>query len=234
MQSKYRKMYNENLLGTSDVSILKFYYASFKIQQQKGKASNVNDFLDECIKIASYTSRTFKIIGFIPYFSSKYSTEQQRISKFISLRRNDIAALFLKDDITDKEVEELLYGISVKENTRTTDDYTELIKEKILKCYSIKGRKQLGDRIFGYLLASELIPAYTPEERLQAWHKIIGEKVIPSDTKLHANPSLNRSNVDSRTLLKHLDTIREFYFEIGLTKTASIIEKDMKALSAKA
>ncbi len=31
MQDKYRKLYNENLLGTSDVSILKFYYASFKI-----------------------------------------------------------------------------------------------------------------------------------------------------------------------------------------------------------
>jgi chaperonin cofactor prefoldin len=235
MQSKYRKMYNENLLGTSDVSILKFYYASFKIQQQKGKISDVNNFLDECIKIASDTSRTFKIVGFIPYFSSKYSTEQQRISKFISLRRNDIATLFLKDDITDKEVEDLLYGISMKEeNTQTTDNYIELIKEKILKCYSIKGRKQLGDRIFGYLLASELIPAYAPEERLQAWLTLFGEKVPPSDTKLHANPSLNRSNVDSRTLLKHLDTIREFYFEIGLTKTASIIEKDMKALSVKA
>lgn len=231
MQNKYRKMYNENLLGTSDVSILKFYYASFKIQQQNGKVSDVDSFLDECIKIASDTSRTFKIIGFIPYFSSKYSTEQQRISKFISIRRNDIATLFLKDNITDKEVEELLYGISVKEgNTKTTADYTELVKEKILKCYSIKGRKQLGDRIFGYLLASELLPAYTPEDRLQAWKTLIGEKIAPSDTKLHANPSLNRSNIDSKTLLKHLDTIREFYSEIGLQKATSIIQKDIDNL----
>jgi hypothetical protein len=235
MQDKYRKIYNENLLGTSDVSILKFYYASFKIQQQKGKVSNVDSFLDECIKVAADTSRTFKILGFIPYFSSKYSTEQQRISKFISLRRNDIATLFLKDEIIDKEVEELLYGISVEEeNTKTTDDYLELVKEKILKCYSIKGRKQLGDRIFDYLLASELIPAYTPEERLDAWQKLIDSKVIPSDTKLHANPILNRSNVDSRTLLKHLDSIREFYSEIGLEKTVHIIEKDMKNLPVKA
>lgn len=235
MQNKYRKMYNENLLGTSDVSILKFYYASFKIQQQKGKVSDIDTFLEECIKVAANTSRTFKIFGFIPYFSSKYSTEQQRISKFISLRRNDIATLFLKDDITDKDVEELLYGISVKEeNTQTTDDYTELVKEKILKCYSIKGRKQLGDRIFGYLLTSELVPAYTPEDRLQAWQTLIGNKITPSDTKLHANPSLNRSNVDSKTLLKHLDTIREFYSEIGFTKVVSIIEKDMKNLSVEA
>ncbi len=52
---KYRKLYNENLLGTSDVSILKFYYASFKIQQRKGRVSDVNVFLDECIKVAADT-----------------------------------------------------------------------------------------------------------------------------------------------------------------------------------
>ena len=91
---KYRKMYNENLLGTSDVSILKFYYASFKIQQQKSKVFDVDSFLDECIKIASDTNRTFKIIGFILYFSSKYSTEQQRISKFISLRGTTLRTYF--------------------------------------------------------------------------------------------------------------------------------------------
>jgi hypothetical protein len=53
MQDKYRKMYNENLLGTSDVSILKFYNASFKIQQQKSRVSDVENFLDECIKIVA-------------------------------------------------------------------------------------------------------------------------------------------------------------------------------------
>ena len=156
-------MYNENLLGTSDVSILKFYYASFKIQQQNGKVSDVDSFLDECIRIASDTSRTFKIIGFIPYFSSKYSTEQQRISKFISIRRNDIATLFLKDNITDKEVEELLYGISVKEgNTKTTADYTELVKEKILKCYSIKGRP-IRCRIFASISSRRLSQPILPK-----------------------------------------------------------------------
>lgn len=231
---KYRKIYNENLLGTSDVSILKFYYASFKIQQQKGRVSDVDNFLNECIKVAADTGRAFRILGFIPYFSSKYSTEQQRISKFISLRRNDIATLFLKENITDREIEDLLYGVSVKEErAKTTENYLESVKEKILKCYSIKGRKQLGDRIFGYLLASELIPAYTPEERLNVWNTLIGPKIAPSDTKLHATPYLNRSNVDTRTLLKHLDSIREFYSEIGLAKSVHIIEKDMKNLSEK-
>ena len=234
MQNKYRKLYNKNLLGTSDVSILKFYYASFKIQQQKGRVSDVESFLDECIKVATDTSRTFKIFGFIPYFSSKYSTEQQRISKFISLRRGDIATLFLKDDITDKEVEDLLYGLSMKEeNAPATENYIEQVKEKILKCYSIRGRKQLGDRIFGYLLASELVPAYTPEERLEAWHTLVGKNIVPSDTKLHATPSLNRSNIDTKTLLKHLESIREFYHEIGLTNAVNIIQKDMDKLSGK-
>lgn len=231
---KYRKMYNKNLLGTSDVSILKFYYASFKIQQQKCKVSNADYFLDECIKISADTSRYFKIFGFIPYFSSKYSTEQQRISKFISLRRSDIAALFLKDDINDKEVEDLLYGVSEKEKkTKTTEEYLDLVKEKILKCYSIKRKKQLGDRIFGYLLASELLPAFTPEERLDAWHKFIGADIAPSDTRLYATPSLNRSSADKKTVLKHLDSIREFYREIDLTKVVNLIQKDMDNLSGK-
>jgi len=39
MQNNYRKMYHENLLGTSDVSIFKFYYASFKLQYSKGGKS---------------------------------------------------------------------------------------------------------------------------------------------------------------------------------------------------
>lgn len=234
MQDKYRKLYNKNLLGTSDVPILKFYYASFKIQQQKDKVSDVSSFLDECIKVATDTSRTFKILGFIPYFSSKYSTEQQRISKFISLCRSDIAALFLKEDITDKEIEDLLYGLSMKaENASTAENHIEQVKEKILKCYSIRGRKQLGDRIFGYLLASELVSAYTPEERLEAWHTLIGKNIAPSDTKLHATPSLNRSNIDTKTLLKHLESIREFYHEIGLPSAVNIIQKDMDKLSGK-
>jgi|GEM_PF-4068941 len=49
MQDKYRKLYNDNFLKTSDVAILKFYYASFKIQQQKGQA-DVTHFLHSIAK----------------------------------------------------------------------------------------------------------------------------------------------------------------------------------------
>jgi hypothetical protein len=53
---KYRQIYNENFLGTSDVSILKFYYASFKIQQGKGRVSDVGAFLYECARISDDTN----------------------------------------------------------------------------------------------------------------------------------------------------------------------------------
>jgi hypothetical protein len=233
---KYRKLYNENLLGTSDVSILKFYYASFKIQQGKGIVSDAGVFLDECVEIAADTAKFFKVLGYLPFINSKYGTEQERISKFIKLRRKDIEMLFLKDDITNNEIESLLYGIIQHPDTKpkTKDYYLEKTKEKILKCYSIQGKKQLGDRIFGYLLKSELLQGYTPEERLVAWRSFIGNDIAPSDTKLHANPRLNRSHIDNLTLAEHLESILDFYNEIGLEKAVAIIRKDIEKLSVKA
>jgi hypothetical protein len=233
---KYRRLYNANFLGTSDVSILKFYYASFKIQQGKGKISDVGRFLDECVAIAADTAKFFKVLGYLPFVNSKYGTEQERISKFIKLRRNDIEMLFLQDDISDKDIEKLLYGINQTPDKKPeTDDYfLERTKEKILKCYSIKGKKQLGDRIFGYLLKSELLQAHTPEERLSAWHTFIGNDITPSDTKLHANPKLNRSSIDNLTLAEHLESILDFYSEIGLKKAVTTIRKDIENLPVKA
>jgi hypothetical protein len=237
MQNKYRKMYNENLLGTSDVSILKFYYASFKLQYSKGKITDVSRFLDDCAKISEDTSLILKLSGLIPFFNLFFGTgrEQKHIAEIIRTKREEVEKLFMQDDISDETIKSLLYGISplTHAGSLTKEEILQLIKEKILKCYSIKGKKQLGDRIFGYLLASELLPAYTPDERLEEWHKLVGTDIAPSDTKLHATPYLNRSNVDTRTLLKHLDSIREFYSEIDLMKTVLIIQKDMDKLSGK-
>lgn len=236
--SRYRKMYNENLLGTSDVSILKFYYASFKIQQQKGKAPDIRVFLDDCAKISEDSNLILKVSSVIPFFNLFFWTgrEQKHIAGIIRTKREEIERLFIQNDISDEAIKSILYGISplTHAGSLTKEDVLQLIKEKILKCYSIKGKKQLGDRIFGYLLVSELIPAYTPDERLNVWHQLIGANIAPSDTKLHATPYLNRSNVDTRTLLKHLDSIREFYSEIGQPKTVHIIQKDMDNLSGKA
>lgn len=145
---KYRKLYNANILGTSDISILKFYYASYKIQESKGNVSNIGEFLDLCAETAINTSKYAKVLGFLPFVASDYSAELKRIAKFITLRRSDVEALFLKDDITDSDVENLLYGIDKPEINTTVqndDDYKEKIKEAILKCYSINGKRQLGD-----------------------------------------------------------------------------------------
>jgi len=87
--SKYCKIYNDNLLGTTFVSNFKFYYASFKIQQQKGKATDINLFLDSCAQIAIRTSRELKILGFIPYIHLLFGTghEQKQIAEVISQYR---------------------------------------------------------------------------------------------------------------------------------------------------
>ena len=63
---RYRKMYNENFLGTSYVSILKFYYASFRIQQGKGNVSGVGKFLNICTNAATSTSK-FANLDMIPH-----------------------------------------------------------------------------------------------------------------------------------------------------------------------
>jgi hypothetical protein len=235
---RYRQMYNENFLGTSDISILKFYYASFKIQQGKGNVSDVGAFLDECAKISDDTNMLLKLFGFLPLLNLCFGTgkEQKRIAEIIRTKRKNVEKLFLQDNISDEDVQSLLYDISPisqANHLMSRKESLQLVKEYILKCYSIQGKKQLGDRIFGYLLKSELLQAYTPEERLSAWHTFIGNDLVPSDTKLHANPRLNRSRIDSLTLAEHLESILDFYNEIGLEKAVTIIRKDMEKLTSK-
>jgi len=59
------------------------------------------------------------------------------------------------------------------------------------------------------------------------------QRIIPSDAKLHANPKLNRSRIDNLTLSEHLESILNFYNEIGLEKAVAIIRKDIEKLFAK-
>ncbi len=238
---KYRQMYNENFLGTSDVSILKFYYASFKIQQGKGNVSDVSAFIDECAKISDDTNLLLKLFGFLPLLNLCFGTgkEQKRIAEIIRTKRESVEKLFLQDDVSDEDITSLLYNTSPISQPNqnllmTKEESLQLVKEYILKCYSIQGKKQLGDRIFGYLLKSEFLQAHTPEERLSTWHTFIGEDITPSDTKLHANPRLNRSRIDNLTLSEHLESILDFYNEIGLEKAVAIIQKDIEKLSVKA
>lgn len=230
----YRKLYNANILGTSDISILKFYYASYKIQESKGNVSSIGEFLDLCAETALDTSIYAKILGFLPLVNSDYSAELKRIAKFIKIRRSDVEALFQQEMITDKDVENLLYGIDKIETkqAKTIEEQLNIAKEYILKCYSIKRRKQLGDRIFGYLLKAEIIQAYTPKERLTAWYKFIGENIKPSNVKLHTNPKFPRASFgkESINLPEQLETIQIFFNEIELYNVEIIVKRDLEKL----
>lgn len=265
MQNKYRKMYNENLLGTSDVSILKFYYASFKLQYSKGKITDLSAFLDDCAKISEETNLLLKISSLIPCFNLLFGTgrEQKYIAEIIRTKREEVEKLFLKDDISNDDIKVILYGkypttqinqsIQVSQSVQilqinqfsqsgqslhsdqpnrsiTQDEIMQLVKEKILKCYSIDKEKQLGDRIFGYLLKSETLPSCSPKDRLNVWHTFLGEKIKPSNPKLFASPEENGSQNKgcTRKLLKDLYRIRDFFDGIGLNEIVRIVDRDIK------
>lgn len=106
----------------------------------------------------------------------------------------------------------------------------EKAKAEILAYYSYKDNKQLGDRIFGYLIISELIPAYTPDERKKAWETFIGEDIKPSDIRLHKTPKQNRSK-DNLKLVEHLEMISDFFSEIELHKAKEKVQSDLEKLS---
>ena len=337
MLDKYSKMYNKNFLGTSGVSIFKFYYASFKWQYLKGKVTDLNAFLDNCVKNSKEINILLKIGSVIPFFNLLWGTgrEQKFIAEIINSKRKEVEQLFMQDDISDEEINSLLYGIvpitgttnlavptqtnnfaddtqaniltissqtnysinilqinnltnilqvdnltddaqvnismvstqtnnligepvqannsaddiqanilmipaqtnnliePINTNNLTNEEQIKIVKDKILKCYSIKRRKQLGDRIFGYIVMTPISPAYTPKDRLTTWQTFFGEGLVPSDKRLHANPKLNRSKIDNKTLLKHLYTIREFFLEIDLKDVVGIIQKDIDTLLKK-
>lgn len=114
-------------------------------------------------------------------------------------------------------------------NDKTFEEKRKMACDEILAYYSYKNNKQIGDRIFGYLLKAEVIPAYTPEERVKAWHEFIGEEKL-SDPRLHANPKLGRGK-DNLTLIENLETIANFFAEINLYKAEEKVRFDLEKLS---
>ena len=99
------------------------------------------------------------MIRFIPYIHLLFGTghEQKQIAEVIDKKRKEAEKIFSQDDVSEEEINRLLYDFTDRINTsskRNTEDQLKLSIEYILKCYSIKGKKQLGDRIFGYLLKS--------------------------------------------------------------------------------
>lgn len=242
----YREMYKKNWWRGNDVSILKTCYASFKMKQIQGNALEVDEFMDVMMKAVKSTSRFARPYEFIPF---GYRPEYKRSAKFISLRREDVRAFLLQDNVPDKAFEDLLYGTDKTLITMILLKEKNFVKvrERIKKYYFSDNKNeilsndinmQLGDRIFGYLLNVELMPSKktkTKKECLSEWYKFMGEDFRgPSNCKLIRTPNLNRSknSNDNRILLKHLQTILDFYREIGLIDVVVAISKDIDKLSS--
>ena len=233
--NKYRKMYNENFLGTSDVSILKFFYASFKIQQGKGNVSDVGDFIDSCTNTATSTSKIAKFFELLPLVPISYSTELKRIAKFMTLRRNDVETLFLKDNVSNKAFEDLLYGTNKIQETPvlSNDEKLAKVRKYIIICNSKRGIKQLGDRIFGYLLKSEVLGIFSPSEREKAWDNFVGGGIKPSNPKLLGKPNENRNETGKNytTLIKDLKKIHHFFNDLQFDDVTKVVNADLQELA---
>ena len=234
MQNKYRKMYNKNLLGTSDVSILKFYYASFKLQYNKGNVSSVKEFIEICANSATSTSRMAKILELLPLVPSGYGTELKRIANIMTVRHDEVEVLFLKENLTDEEFENFCIGKNINEVTLTlsTEEKIKEVINYIRICNSKHKMKQLGDRIFGYLLKSEIIGVYAPSERMDAWDKYVGKDIRPSNKNLLCTPDRNRNETGKNydTLIKNLNKILFFYRGLQFDEVANIVQSDLNEI----
>ncbi|MBV5283892.1 MAG: hypothetical protein JZU53_15835 [Paludibacter sp.] len=237
---KYRKIYNDNYKANTVVSIFKSHFACFKMQQQNGKALDINQFLDSSIQNAIRMKRKLKMSGILPFVNQVLGTgrEEELLIDVFENKRNEVVNLFLQDDLSDEEIIRLAYDITDHgkiNSVQNLEDKLKLVKDFILKCYSMQRKRQLGDRTFGYLIKAEIISASTPKERLDEWRKFIGEEIKPSNPKLHDKPNRSRGEFgkDSQVLPQQLKDIQKFFIEIGLHDVADIVGKDIKDLSSK-
>lgn len=233
MQDKYRKMYNKNVFGTSDVSILKFYYASFKLQYSKGNVSSVKEFIETCANSATSTSKMAKILELLPLVPSGYATELKRIATILTARCNEVEVLFLKEDLKDEDFENFCIGKNTNIETLTpTLSKEEKINEviSIIRIYNSKRKlMQLGDRMFGYLLKSGVVGVYAPGERMDAWDKYVGKDIKPSNIDLLGTPDRNRnaSGKNFNALINSLNEILSFCRELQFDEMTKIIQSDL-------
>ena len=233
MQDKYRKMYNKNVFGTSDVSILKFYYASFKIHYNNGNVSSVKEFIETCANSATSTSKMAKILELLPLVPSGYATELKRIANIMTIRQDEVEVLFLKEDLKDEDFENFCIG---KNANKITSPKILSKEEKIseiinyIRIHNSKPKmKQLGDRMFGYLLKSKVIGVYAPSERMDAWDKYVGKDIKPTNKNLLSTPDRNRNETGKNfdTLIKNLSEILSFCRELQFDEITKIIQSDL-------
>jgi hypothetical protein len=141
-------------------------------------------------------------------------------------------------DISDEAIKSILYG-SISPLTQTNNLAEEemllLVKEKILKCYSLdkKTIRRPYFRLFTKIRDTSSL--LSRKDYLDIWNNFLGQKIKPSNDRLFANPDTNGSQNKgcTRKLLKDFHYTRDFYDEIGLTKIVRIIDRDIDNTSKK-
>jgi hypothetical protein len=238
---KYRKIYFRNFFATNEMSNFKFYYASYKIQQQKGQIFDNHQFISNCAQIANRTSLKLKILTptlFMPVFFSRWK-EQKNIADLFERDKQGVLKLFSQDEVFDHEISRILYPDPKLKNSTIVSFEDKLLMaiEFIQNCYKQSGEMQRGDRMFGYLLKTKILIANGPKEVLAIFLKYMGKLVIngkqisnPSDPRLLTKPNYKRKN--SYSVPNDLQIIQSKLIEFGFIEEAEIVLKDLKKLIA--
>jgi hypothetical protein len=128
-----------------------------------------------------------------------------------------------------------LYGTNKVQPTAvlSKDEKLAKVREYIIICNFKRGIKQLGDRIFGYLLKSEVLGVYSPSEREKAWENFVGEGIKPSNPKLLGKPNENRNETGRNytTLIKDLKKIHAFFDDLQFDEVSKVVNADLQELA---
>ncbi len=120
-------------------------------------------------------------------------------------------------------------------NTQETVDERKLVlvKEKIIFFYSIEDKKHLGDRLFGYLIKSNIIKVEkrSPRGRSFEYEKMMGIEIKPSDTRFHRKPNESRG-ISKETMITHLEELHNFFVSIELKDTANVVLRDLSTIKS--
>lgn len=226
-------MYEGNCWEGNDVSILKTIYADYHIKKSDNNMLNLGTFLDKYIKNNTSTSIRDLFSIFYPFKSWSHITGNKRISKLINLHRTETEALLSKENAPHKVFEDFVYGTNIMQITPilSKEDKLARTKEYIFNSYN-SGHKHIGVRAFGYLLKSGVLGVINPSEYIKEWEKFVGKGIKPSDSRLLANPTYNRSTIPNKnkTIINNLKKIHDFFRSLQFDEVAECVEKDIKNL----
>lgn len=184
---------------------------------------------------STFTFKDYKQM--IEEFDTTYPVQKPDIDLVESKQKESEDFSFQKDISNEEKSVLLQYGFLDKINfnsIQNNEDKMNIIKEIVLKCYLPDGNRQFGDRVFGYLFKSNLIPTITIEDQLNAWYKIFGEEMKPSNPTLFSFPedcSRYHNGLKNKRLYNYLYCIQIIYKKIDLNLVADIVSKDMERMT---